>query len=83
MIKRCIQKLSYIFTHSNVDETHGIAHALLILHYAQNAIKSATLNLTQEQSEEILLASLLHDADDRKYFPHHSNYENARSILTS
>lgn len=30
---------------------------------------------------EIKLASLLHDADDTKYFPNNVNFENARSIL--
>lgn len=29
-----------------------------------------------------MLACLLHDADDKKYFPLNKNYDNARLILT-
>lgn len=27
------------------------------------------------------LGALLHDADDKKYFPEHKNYENANKIM--
>lgn len=38
--------------------------------------------LSEVVKDNIILACLLHDADDRKYFPIHTNYENARQILT-
>lgn len=80
-MKNCIEKLSAIFLQNKVDHTHGIDHALIVVGHGLQAIKAAP-ELTQQQKIDIELACLLHDADDKKYFPTHKNYENARRILT-
>jgi hypothetical protein len=69
-----------------IDESHGLLHALMVLHHASNAIVSYNFenpdNLILENDIlNIKLASLLHDVDDSKYFPDNHNYENARMIL--
>ena len=66
-----------------VDYSHGIEHALSVLHHVEEALKVTPHRLTQDQILSIRLAALLHDADDRKYFPDNKNYENARVVLGS
>ena len=34
-----------------------------------------------ESLQNVIFAGLLHDTDDRKYFPLNKNYENAEMIL--
>ncbi len=64
----------------NVCSSHGLQHAQNVMITAKNALKFET-NLTQIQRQAVVLASLLHDADDHKFFPNNRNYENARFIL--
>jgi uncharacterized protein len=42
---------------------------------------TAPIVITATQVMEIKVATILHDVDDGKYFPNHSTYENATSIL--
>lgn len=56
---------------------HDVLHAFRVL---DNAMK---INKKEKGNPIIiLLASLLHDADDYKLFPDHKNYENARDFMT-
>lgn len=80
-MKSCIQKLTQIFDARQVDDTHGIYHALVVVEHGKKVVECAP-ELSEAVKENIILACLLHDADDRKYFPAHVNYENARQILT-
>lgn len=73
--------LKKIFDSSNVDAGHGINHALEVTKLGLFGIILSDLDLTDHQSMSIMLACLLHDADDRKFFPNSKNYENARQIL--
>ena len=76
-----INRLNIIFITNNVSVCHGIEHAKQVLNNAINALEVSSFKLTNEQTESILLASLLHDADDRKFFPTHNNNENLRLVL--
>ena len=63
----------------NVPLSHGIFHALKVLEHTYRALKQCP-ELTDNTKLAIMLAALLHDADDRKYFPKNKSYENARMI---
>jgi uncharacterized protein len=76
-----INRLNIIFITNNVSVCHGIEHAKQVLNNAINALEVYPFQLNNEQTESILLASLLHDADDRKFFPTHNNNENLRLVL--
>jgi uncharacterized protein len=76
-----INRLNIIFITNNVSVCHGIEHAKQVLNNAINALEVSSFQLTNEQTETILLAALLHDADDRKFFPTHNNNENLRLVL--
>jgi|LakMenEpi03Aug12_release.lakeMendotaPanAssembly.Ray.scaffolds.fasta_scaffold114739_2 uncharacterized protein len=76
-----IVTLEVLLRDNNVSECHGIDHALQVIKNATIAIESENYYITSEQIEMVLFASLLHDADDKKFFPENKNYENARKIL--
>ena len=78
-----IDKLSHIFDINNVSKCHGIQHAITVMTHASNAIKAKNYNLTQTQYDAVILAALLHDADDSKFFPNHHNNENLRIVLAN
>ncbi len=59
--------------------SHDFNHANEVMNNSLNALKYEVL--TPYQREAVLLASLLHDADDKKFFPLNENNENARKIL--
>ena len=63
-----------------VPSSHGILHALKVLKHAHSALEQCP-KLTQDIKLAIMLAALLHDADDKKYFPKNKNYQNARQIV--
>ena len=77
--------LNDVFTLNNVSVCHGIEHAKQVMYHAFCALQSfetdRVIKLTQIKKEDILLAALLHDADDAKFFPEHNNCENVRTIL--
>jgi uncharacterized protein len=74
------QSLRQLFIKSGIDAGHGYDHALAVMHHARHALKHFS-NLNQAQRQAVLLAALLHDADDGKFFPNNKNYENATEIL--
>lgn len=83
-----IYKLNIILSTHNVCLSHGITHAIAVMNHAENALNQAenTLNQATFKFDEkikrcVKLAALLHDADDRKFFPNNQNYENLRQIL--
>jgi uncharacterized protein len=66
----------------DMPTSHGIEHARVVFFHAVCAVQSWTgkpFDMLTKYS--ILLAALLHDVDDRKYFPENKNYENARRIM--
>lgn len=86
--EKYINKLDDILKINNVCLSHGIQHAIFVMSNAKNCmiankiiINDKTIELSQEEYKAILLAALLHDADDKKFFPCNKNYENLRYIL--
>jgi hypothetical protein len=69
-----------------IDQSHGLTHALMVLCHTENAIQAynalSSNPIPEEDIIKVKLASLLHDVDDGKYFPDNINYENARLILS-
>jgi uncharacterized protein len=80
---RAITKVKeFVETHT-LDKGHSLDHFLAVLGHTQRMVLfHKEPKLTQDQIEDLNLAALLHDVDDRKFFPDHTNYENARLILS-
>lgn len=89
-----INKLSILLKNNNVCPSHGINHAISVMINAIKCInkddntitiginlKYTIFKLTNDEKKSIQLAALLHDADDKKFFPNNNNYENLRNIL--
>lgn len=53
---------------------------MIIVEHGKKAVQ-ANEKLPDLQKEDIILACLLHDADDKKYFPNHKKCDNARVLL--
>lgn len=70
-----------ILADARVDDSHGAHHALQVLAHAEEMLACEMPPLSHTQSLNVKLAALLHDLDDRKYFPKNKNYENARFVL--
>jgi uncharacterized protein len=76
-----INKLEKLLSDNNVCNSHGIGHSISVLNNARMALDSQKYSITSNERNMVLLAALLHDADDRKFFPNNKNYENVREIL--
>lgn len=66
----------------NFDKSHNFSHAMAVLAHVQRMVlhhKKPLLN--RIQLEDLNLAAILHDVDDKKFFPDNANFENARQIL--
>lgn len=73
--------LADILKNSEIDKGHGIDHAQIVMGHTHEALKVCDISLSEDDKTIILLSALLHDADDRKFFPTHRNNENTRFIL--
>jgi uncharacterized protein len=76
----------YVFTFKNfmkeqdhVCVSHDFTHAYQVMKNTLMGMKEESL--TTFQKEAVMLAGLLHDADDQKFFPQNHNNENVRHIL--
>ena len=76
-----INDLENILLKNNVCVSHGIKHSITVMNNAISALASENYELNDFNSKSVILAALLHDADDRKFFPNNKNYENLREIL--
>ena len=70
------------FIKNNIPPHHGVEHANIVHENAIQIMITYEPMLTMEQKIMISTAALLHDVDDRKYFPNNKNQENAREIMT-
>lgn len=76
-----VYKLNEIFEKNNVSVCHGINHAIQVMLHAMEAIKEYNLPIESSIEDAVILAGLLHDADDGKFFPNNHNNENLRLVL--
>lgn len=74
--------LERLCNHHEIPESHGLGHALRVLEHAKLALLAAQTPVSESRQLAIQLAALLHDADDRKYFPEGptGGYQNARRL---
>lgn len=79
-IDSCLNELDIFCKKYNIPESHGINHAKCVLNHSVNAINELNYEISELDKASILLASILHDVDDRKYF-NSKKYENAIRIL--
>lgn len=78
------RKLEILLDTNKVCRSHGFDHALKVYEHSQKALSSKdTCDLNEKIRKSILIASLLHDADDTKFFPDNYNNENTRFLLES
>lgn len=77
-----IESLRNIFDIHNVCSSHGIEHAIRVMTICEEAYVSCKIkyNLTLFHRKVIMLAGLLHDADDRKFFKTES-FDNAYHVM--
>lgn len=82
-LNKAIKLLDFCLSSKGVSSCHGLGHAICVLNNAIEALKyyEDEDELTDNQKILIMYASLLHDADDHKFFPDHHDYENLRSIM--
>ena len=73
-----IGKIEELCSKNNIDESHGVLHAITVATHAWKAL--IELNLDEPTINNVILASLLHDVDDHKYYDT-VDYANARAIL--
>lgn len=76
-----IDKLKEAFSKKTICNSHGVEHAIQVMNNSINALQVCKYNLSDNIIFSIKLASLLHDADDRKLFPENKNNENARFVM--
>lgn len=75
--------LSEILSKNEIDDGHGLEHAVIVLNHTKKAIECSPSNIDNTLRLELLLSALLHDADDRKFFPESKDLDNARIVLNS
>lgn len=79
IIQCTIYVLEEFLKTNTVDKGHGLSHCTTVLQHVIDALPYHHL-LATEQMLAIMLAALLHDVDDSKFFKT-ANYANARKLL--
>ena len=85
-VERVIDKLKEFYAaNSQIKESHGLSHVLAVYNHARNAVACHEPPLSPKAATEVLIAALLHDVDDEKYFPlkedGENNFPNALKIM--
>lgn len=68
--------------HFEIDASHGWPHVVRVYQHTVCALQQVGgPSVSTVLQRQVLLASLLHDVDDSKYFACNNDYENARALL--
>ena len=78
---KIVSALQKLLDSNDIDNGHGIDHVTKVLCHANNAIAVSKTVKNPMHLDAIRYAALLHDADDRKFFPDSVDCQNARMIL--
>ena len=82
VVQRASNGLRTLLEDHGIDESHGHAHALQVLDHTDRALQAANPALPTARALSVRLAALLHDADDRKFFPETAaSYGNASALM--
>lgn len=76
LFEEAIEKLRNLYSNSDIDQSHDIDHAIAVFNHTKKALDHEVVDEITYQA--ICLASILHDADDTKFF---TNTTNAKNIL--
>ena len=85
IIQAARARLEALFLSVGMPESHGVSHCLTVLGHMDSALASTALApevrdlLTPRRQLSLRLASLLHEADDHKYFK--TDSKNATNIM--
>lgn len=79
MLRRATKELKKLCDANGIDASHGVDHASNVLRHVNAALQEAK-GIDEERAFAVRLAALLHDADDRKYFPKTVGHPNAEKI---
>ena len=77
-----IKKVKEFSETHHFDKSHDFSHIMAVLAHIQRMVlyhKSPPLSMNQ--LEDLNLAVIFHEVDDRKFFPEHHGYQNARRLL--
>ena len=71
IVEKAKAHLRELYQRFGVDDTHGMHHVLKVLGHLDNALAAAPHpeRISPSRNLSCRLAALLHDADDKKYFP--------------
>ena len=84
IITEAIKKVQKFYNaHDEIKESHGWGHIQAVYNHTAKALQSLEYTISYAMTIEIQLAALLHDVDDKKYFPNvrHGEYSNASALL--
>jgi uncharacterized protein len=78
-------RIFYQKDHPEIKASHGWEHVKRVYDHTNCALKSLTKPLPPVDAMEVSVAAVLHDVDDKKYFPKTRNgqYPHAAAILES
>ena len=85
MLSKLYNFVLYTTTKYNIDESHGLSHAMDILGYASNIFDEEVVKHPQIKHQEkiIYVSSILHDMCDKKYMDQHEGIENINTFIGS
>jgi hypothetical protein len=84
-ISSVVENMTALLDGAGICESHGSDHAKCVMNNALKALiheKESNKAILESQIEAVTLAALLHDVDDKKFFPNNKNYENLRMLVS-